>query len=181
MTETKKTREVITLTKLEIADRQLNEAITLFFEGRDCVSIHTLATASLQISLDHLTEDEVIDNSILLDRRSIYIKDECRREFLEHINKSRNFFKHADRDLKKGILSLEFKPDENEGCIFEAILSLSIASKRKEGSTEAKVFLAWLFSRHPTWVKEEYRAEMVCSRPVSVETALYTLNRLKKT
>jgi len=172
--------EIIALTKLEIADRQLNEAIRLFFERRDCVSIHTLATASLQISLDHLTEDEVIDNSIFLDKRSIYIKDEYRKEFSDHINKSRNFFKHADRDLKKGISSLEFNPDENEGCIFEAIRALGIASKRREYPTEVKVFMAWLFSRHPTWIKEEFRAQLVYSAPVSFEGALDVLTGLKR-
>ena len=43
--------ESVVLTKSEIAERQLQAAIKLFFSGGDTVAIHTLIAASHQISL----------------------------------------------------------------------------------------------------------------------------------
>lgn len=84
----------IKLTKLDVALRQLSEAIHLFFEERDSVSIHTLAMASYQILYDIAKKRKIKD--LMYD--SIVIKDEYRREAKKYLNKSKNFFKHADED-----------------------------------------------------------------------------------
>lgn len=169
-----------TLTKLEIAERQLNEAIVLFFEGRDSVSVHTLVGASIQVSLDHLSEDDVIDNNIFLDGRSIYIKDEYRKQFIDHINKAKNFFKHADRDLQRGQTTIDFNPEINEGYIFEAVRALAAANKRKAFSQEVAVFMRWFTGKNPHYIKDEFRQEYSSMSPLSLPEALSVLKLLKR-
>ena len=41
-----------TVTKLQAAERQLRVAIRLFFEGRDLIAVHALATGALQLLSD---------------------------------------------------------------------------------------------------------------------------------
>ena len=66
----------ITVTKIGAARSQLIEAIHLFFEDRDPVSIHTLVGASLQILNDHITDvGEVWDNNLMFHFDTIYCVD----------------------------------------------------------------------------------------------------------
>ena len=144
------------VTKIGAARSQLNEAIALFFEERDPVSIHALAGASLQILNDHIQDQGIVwDNSLLLHYNSIHVKDEYRREWCAKVNEARNFFKHADKDIRDGRKSIEFHPSTNDFHIMEAIRSLIVV----EGdqcvlSLEMKAYLAWLILNYPRCFKE---------------------------
>jgi hypothetical protein len=66
----------ITVTKIGAARSQLIEAIHLFFEDRDPVSIHTLLGASLQILNDHFTDvGAVWDDNLMYHFNTIYCVD----------------------------------------------------------------------------------------------------------
>lgn len=147
------------VTKIGAAKSQLLEAINLFFEERDPVSIHTLVGASLEILNDHFDDKgEVWDLNLALHPDSIYIKDEYRKEWADSLNKAKNFFKHADRDLKKGIDDIEFDPDVNEFFILETIRRLQLVQKDAFiFEPEFKVFSAWLMRKRPHMVKAEHR------------------------
>src|SRR6266850_5234809 len=82
------------LSKLEAARRQLESAITLYFNGGDPVSTHTLATASLEIlcNLNKLREGSPMGSD--LDT----IPPEHRQKVRIAFRKAQNFFKHADDD-----------------------------------------------------------------------------------
>ena len=144
------------VTKIGAARSQLNEAITLFFEERDPVSIHTLASASLQILNDHIQDQGIVwDDNLLLHYNSIYIKDEHRREWCAKINEARNFFKHADKDVCEGKSSIDFNPSMNDFHIMEAIRSLKVVEGAQcVFSFEMKAYLAWLNLNYPRCFKE---------------------------
>lgn len=112
----------INITKIGAARSQLLEAINLFFEEHDPVSIHTLVGASLQILNDHISDrGRVWDNNLILHDEAIYIKEGYRKYWHDKLNEAKNFFKHADRDLKIGKSTIEFETDLNQIFIFEAI------------------------------------------------------------
>lgn len=85
------------LTKQQVAVRQLKNAISIWSEGGDEVSIHTLASASLEI-LDKIAKANSAGGSILLNPKGL-ITDAKIKDFYALIQRPRNFFKHANHDL----------------------------------------------------------------------------------
>ena len=102
------------VTKEEAATVQLDTAIKLYFEDRDLISAHTLASASMGI-IDGLYKND--RNTILSkqfdgadDPREVTLKfgmrdewdflakPEHKNELFQILNASQNFFKHADKD-----------------------------------------------------------------------------------
>jgi hypothetical protein len=65
----------IVIPKIGAARRQLLEAINLFFEERDPVSVHTRVSASLGILHDYFDTDAAWNSNLMLHPESIYIKD----------------------------------------------------------------------------------------------------------
>jgi len=136
----------IPLTKFEAAERQLHQAIILFFASGDSVSVHTLCEAASQIFYD-IGKAEGI-GSILRD--SDWIKDEYKKEFHALLFKAKNFFKHADRDKSQ---VLEFVESLNHFSLFDAS---SMAIKLKNGlSPETRVFITWLALKYPKIIKRD--------------------------
>ncbi len=132
----------IELAKLDAAERQLRQAIRLFFSRGDEVSTHTLTCAASQVLRDLATQKGLpspIRNAVLE-----YVREERQKEFLGLLDKARNFFKHADRDANE---TLTFYPDLTKWLIFEAIqVHLTVASCYLP---ETFVFLTWVDLRHP--------------------------------
>ncbi|MBI2070045.1 MAG: hypothetical protein HYT79_05525 [Elusimicrobia bacterium] len=95
------------LTKLDVAKRQLETAVTLYFNDADPVSIHTLTCASHEVLV---TLNKEAGNSPTIMSDSL-INEQYKEEFRGWLKEARNFFKHADRD-PKGIFT--FYPDIND-------------------------------------------------------------------
>ena len=134
------------LSKFDVAERQLLQAIRLFFKEEDEVSIHTLSEAAAQVLCDIGGEYDV--KSILRD--SDRIRPERRREWLAVVSKSRNFFKHADRD-KHNVL--EFKSIFNDMSILDAVTMYQTIKKR--WTPETILFLMWFGLRYPDLLLED--------------------------
>lgn len=127
----------IILNKLEVARRQLETAIELYFNGGDPVSTHTLATAALEVLSglnsvrkgSPMLSDLEASGAIWPDKLDI-----ARRAFRE----AQNFFKHADKDPER---VLDFNPDAT------AFFLLDAAEKYRELSGEnppiVRVFALW--------------------------------------
>lgn len=152
------------LTKFEVAERQLNQAVRLFFENGDPVSIHTLAEAASQVLYD--IRGQFGSKSIF--RESDLVRDEHKKEWLAHLFKSRNFFKHADKDQSA---THEFKDEFNHFSLMETV-NMYLTAKRG-WTPESIMFLAWFCSTYPNLVKsgtvfsqtaERLRAEFPSSR-----------------
>jgi hypothetical protein len=74
--------------KLDVAERQLCEAIRLFFERRDPVSVHTLVAASHELL--HSLGKKRGELSIVKDQ--LPIDPEKRQEWHRTIRRAQNFF-----------------------------------------------------------------------------------------
>ena len=117
------TGPMIKLGKVDVARRQLQTAITLWFTEGDPVSVHTLVFAAYEVF--HFVSKSRNPNrrDLLFDTR---VKDKYRKEWLGIIKKSAHFFKHANRD-PDGVL--DFHPEMNEGFILFAIAAHESAVK----------------------------------------------------
>ena len=146
-----------------------------FFEERDPISIHTLTCAALQILHDHFDDvGQVWDHNLIFHYDSIYVKDEYRKEYAEHVNKVRNFFKHADCDLKSGKTSIEFNTEENAFYILEAARCLRII----EGSNyvfhpEFRAFICWYGLKYPRHFKNEAIKSLFSGKDVNPDNHKY--------
>jgi hypothetical protein len=106
--------EVQHVSKLDVAYRQLDEAVQLFFERRDPVAVHSLAAAAHQVLTD-LGNAKGLQNFI---KGNPYIREEMRREWIQLINEPYNFIKHADRDPEA---TFEFRPAVTPVFILDAL------------------------------------------------------------
>jgi hypothetical protein len=138
----------IKITKLDAAKSQTLEAINLFFEERDPVSIHTLAGAALQILHDHFkTKKEVGKAKLILHYETPYIKNEHRKYWSNKVREAKNFFKHANKDLKK---TINFETDTNAFHLLEAIMCfISLKDDFFVWPIEFNVFLSWVMLKYP--------------------------------
>jgi hypothetical protein len=79
------------ITKLDAARRQLDTAISLFFDGADSLSVHTLAYASFKILFDIYPLHKKDDFAVKIDEM-------IRVLGWQRFNETANFLKHADCD-----------------------------------------------------------------------------------
>lgn len=132
-----------TLSKLDVATRQLTQAIWLFFEQRDPVSVHTLAAAARLVLHDLAGRcgSVITENPALrLERRSQWIRI---------VNAPQNFFKHANRD--PGCV-FQFRPEFTRFFLYDA----SHLYRTITGSLfyEAEVYQVWFCVAYPQFVIE---------------------------
>ncbi|EJL6681226.1 TPA: hypothetical protein RUZ68_003676 [Vibrio cholerae] len=106
--------DTIRLNKFDAAERQFLQAIRLFFEGGDEVSIHTLVEAANQVFSD-LGKKQGIKGII---RESEWVKPDKQKEWRNYVFKCRNFFKHADKDVDD---TIDFKVLFNHLSIIEGL------------------------------------------------------------
>src|ERR1700674_3549250 len=107
------------ISKLDAARRQLETAITLWFDDGDPVSIHTLASAAYEIIHAVSKQRNPFRRDLLFD--SDQIKDEHRAEFNLLIKQYANFFKHAKND---GNATIEFRPVLSEMFLVFSLLGI---------------------------------------------------------
>lgn len=134
------------LTKLDAARRQLRDAIILFFERRDPISVHTLAAAALQVFAD---VGKVVGAQSLL-RHGLYIREEKKKEWFAILNEAQNFFKHADKDPDGAI---EFKPAVTPFYLLDAVL-LQVQLDQKL-IPASRCFLLWFYLAYPDVLTDE--------------------------
>jgi len=133
------------LTKLDVATRQMNEAIILFFEERDVVSIHTLAAASAQVLAD-LCRKKGISNFGLRDKTMI--KPEFHELHRKAVKTSEQFFKHADQEPADAVH--DYDPMEAEAHLTDTVMMYQKLSAPK--TYECGAFEGWLSAKHPEWL-----------------------------
>lgn len=135
------------LSKFDVAERQLLQAIRLFFQRGDEVSIHTLAEAAAQVLYDTRMDN---GGGISILRDYDRIRPERKKEWLGHVFKSKNFFKHADRD--RGSVH-EFKASFNHFSLLDAVNLYGHA--KRAWTPETMTFFAWFTLSYPGVVKDD--------------------------
>lgn len=136
--------------KLTAAERQIKEAIFMFFERRDCIAIHTLAGAAHEVCYA-LAKAKGI-TGLLKDHPDV--RPEMHKEWNALLNEAKNFFKHADSDPDE---TLEFDPRANEMLILDAIVLFARVTGRL--CHEFAVFTAWFTVRYPGLLKGDTKDE----------------------
>jgi hypothetical protein len=138
-------QSTIKISKLDAARRQLETAITLWFQAGDPVSIHTLAFAAYEVIHAISKKRDPTRRDLLFD--SLMIKDEHRGDFNKFMKANAWFFKHADRD---GDSVIEFFPTLSEVFIMFAIFGVELCGERKNIAERA--FFWWLTLAKPEWL-----------------------------
>jgi hypothetical protein len=119
----------IEVSKLDAARRQIEVAITLYFNDDDPVAIHTLTGAAYNLLRDvnkSKNGQPLFFKDFLINE---LVKPEFKSEAKRIINRPENFFKHADRDPDN---ILEFKTSVTEellheaGCVYERLTGDSL-------------------------------------------------------
>jgi hypothetical protein len=126
--------DVLRITKLEAAQRQLNRAIRMHFAGDDPVCTHTLAGAAsilLTDLVEHQQPGETWEEKARLENNL------TKSEFFKVARKAQNFLKHARDDPAN---TLEFNPSDTDALLTLAVLN---ASELAPLSLEAQVFQLW--------------------------------------
>ena len=134
-------REIL-VGKQEAAIRQTMTALELFFHEKDEVSTHTLASAAYNIFRDLAAKG--IGKTVLMKQASLdHIDKKHHKEWLAHMNKFENYFKHADKDHDK---ELEFYPETTEFLLWENCMKVI----EIKGNTIPLVsaFTMWFGARH---------------------------------
>lgn len=132
----------ILIGKQDAAIRQTMTALELYFQEKDEVSIHTLASAAYNIFRDLAAKG--IGKTVLMKQASlVHIDKKHHKEWLYHINKFENFFKHADLDHDK---DLEFYPGATEFLLWENCTK--VVEIKGNTMPLVDVFNFWFFSKH---------------------------------
>ena len=132
----------INVSKLDVAKRQLETAITLFLTNSDPISIHALSAAANEV-LGKLIKKQNLTPSIITEGIEKFIKPEKKQEFFKKIKEAPNFFKHADKDADE-IYKFHFKTSEY--LLFDACIMYEILTKEK--TPLVFVFYIWFYSAH---------------------------------
>jgi hypothetical protein len=148
----------ITVSKMEVARRQLATAIRLWFEDADPVSIHTLAAAAYEI-IHVVSRTRKRTHDLLFD--SALIKDEYRAQWNNAIKKPANFFKHANKDANE---TLEFPINAPWGFILFSIAGVQLSGEKL--SPEESAFMFWHYFTAPNFLTEQGRQMVADLLPV---------------
>ena len=137
------------LSKFEVARRQLRTAIRLFFLESDPVSIETLAGAAHGVLRGMARGTNV--QSFLHD--SDVIKQQFRKEWINILHQSQNFFKHAGRDADA---LLEYNPEWVRFALLETCLLFRHLAAHKdfkqEQLKEAIIYELWFSLAYPKYL-----------------------------
>jgi hypothetical protein len=139
--------DTLKLSKFDVAERQLLQAIRLFFSQGDEVSIHTLAEASGQVLYDTRAQH---GGGTSLVRDSDSIRPEYKKLWLQYAFRAKNFFKHADKD---GSEVHEFKTETNHFSLLDAVNLYRTA--KKSWTPETLMFIAWFLLKYPELINDK--------------------------
>lgn len=135
-------KEMKKYSKLDVAKSQLEEAIKLFFEQRDPVSVHTLLSASHQIMRDIAKANGIQYHCII--EKLINQANQNLKQSYSAVFKPRNFFKHADKDSNVELL---FDGLENELWLVDACVLYGQVIKKESNSVMS--YWSWYILKNP--------------------------------
>lgn len=146
-------RQILTVSKLDAAKRQLETVIRLYFVYGDPVAIHTLTSAAYNVIRD-INKKRGGPTLFAKDGFLDYIKEGHEKEVRGLINGAENFFKHADRDHDS---TINFNPEQSEFLILEACGTYWKLTG--EFPPLFRIYQIWFIAHHQTLFKlpEEQR------------------------
>lgn len=134
----------MTISKIEAAERQLKQAIRMVIQKVDPVPVHTLSCSAHQILYDLARKRKIVSN--LKD----IVSNRKKREWINILNTSYNFFRHADKDIHEEI---EFDPTISHFFILDA--THLYQQLRHKLFYEGAIFRLWFNKKYPEFVIHE--------------------------
>jgi hypothetical protein len=141
------------LTKVDVARRQLVTAIRLLFDEGDSVSIFSLAANAWEV-IDVLCNKAGVPSFSNHTREHIQDGKDLKYDYIN--SPYRNFFKHADRDPEA--VSPPLKDSDVDSLIFLAVEDY--LRLRKKSPVEFQVFQLWFMSIYTDKLSAEALSEM---------------------
>jgi hypothetical protein len=135
--------QIIKVTKMEVARRQIDTAIELYFLEKDPVSIHQLATAAYEV-LSDLNKHRG-GAPMLLDFETIdaVVEHGHAKRVWSLLRRPKNFIKHADADPDD---VLDFRPAADLITLWEA--SAKYRQMTGEESVQMAAIRGWFCCHH---------------------------------
>lgn len=141
----------INVSKIQVAEMQLNEAIFLFFDRANPIVIETLIGAVMGV-LRSLGKKFGI-NAIFHD--SDMVKEECKLLWIKKLHEAQNFAKHADTDSED---TLSYETDLLDFRIIEACYLFRHISSDKclkyRQSKSCILYEIWFWHKYPELLKD---------------------------
>ena len=134
------TNKFINISKLDVAKRELDHTIKLFFNYGDFVIIHLTICAAEDI-LSGIGKSSGVTS--IKDELKKNIKPEKQKYVMDKINAPYNFFKHANHDPDKLLM---FNPESSEFSIFDCINMYQRLTNEITGLMMS--FRAWFYLKH---------------------------------
>ena len=128
---------IINVTRMDAARRQLQAALTLWFADGDAVSIHSLVGSAYQVL--HDLNRKAKGPPLLFD--SPLIKKEMSKEAVASLKAHLNFFKHADLRKGDGALDIDFDPALSELYFLACLLGVEALGESLNAHESA--FMLW--------------------------------------
>jgi len=140
------------LSKIEVAEIQLNEAIYLFFDHAHPMIIETLIGATIGILRD-IGKIKGVQAPL---HDSDKIRPEYKRLWINILHKAQNFCKHANQD-SEDILDYETKTAPHyiyEACYLYRHLASNVHLKYRQ-SLSVTMFEVWFGLKYPNLLKDK--------------------------
>lgn len=157
----------VNLSKLDVAKRELEHAIKLFFKGGDFVIVHLVISACQDV-LEGIGGDKVSFRMEMLK----LVKKEKQAYVAGKLKHAYNFFKHADRDANE---LLEFNSEASVFLIIDAISMYQSLTHEITGVMMA--FRLWFNLKFPDLllVEEQKKLFTEASMKIDVNNKLFFL------
>lgn len=139
------------ITRRDAADRQLKQAIRLFFDRGDMLAVHTLTGAAFQLLADIGKVSGIVSRF----RSTELIRPERMKEWIQALNSTQNFLKHADKD---GALRHNYVEEATVLFLYEAIELAQRVSPATGG--ERLAFQLWFVFSYPEMVDQSFLARL---------------------
>jgi hypothetical protein len=136
----------ITLSKLDVAKRQLEHSIKLFFRSGDPIVIHSLSSAAYQVLRDLAKKQKI--KSVIYDELMSVVKPERKEMIARILSEAKNYFKHADTDSEE---PHKFYYKNTEVIIWDACVIYKRLTN--EDVPIFTLFIMWFYMDKPQIIK----------------------------
>jgi hypothetical protein len=152
--------EIEIVSKRDAAVRQLNEAIRLFFRRGDMLAVHTLTGASFQLFADLAKISGIVSRF----RSEELIRPERMTEWIQALNSTQNFLKHADRDPDETLSYVE------EGTLLFLYEAVELAGRvLPQDTRERLAFRIWFVFSFPDLIEPDRLESLRAANTVGLD------------
>lgn len=134
------------LSKLDVAKRELEFSIRLFFLSGDPIIIHLVTSAALNIIRDLCKKKGI---KTFMDQFLSRVKPEKHKLVIDKLHEAQNFMKHADRDEDK---LLDFNPELTDFTLWECVDLYYQLAKEVTGIMQA--YRLFIYLKYPDLLED---------------------------